>query len=78
VVLNARDVTERWQAEAALRKSEEQNRALVNAIPDLLIQISQDGVILSYHAQDEADLYLPPARPGRRLQGKRSRSRNDP
>ncbi|MBW4541885.1 MAG: PAS domain-containing protein [Myxacorys chilensis ATA2-1-KO14] len=40
------DITERKQAEAALRQSEATNRALISAIPDLLIWIDQDGTYL--------------------------------
>lgn len=55
-----RDVTERKQAEQALRTSEEKYRAIVNAVPDLLIQITREGVILDYRAPDESALYVPP------------------
>lgn len=37
------DVTERKQAEEHLRLSEETNRALIQAIPDLLIRMREDG-----------------------------------
>ena len=35
----ARDITERKRAEAALRQSEERNQALLDALPDLLIDV---------------------------------------
>ena len=54
------DITERKQAEQALRLSEEQNRALIQAVPDLLFRISRDGVFLDYHSTDESILYAPP------------------
>jgi PAS domain-containing protein len=41
------EIDERLRAEVALRKSEEQQRALVTAIPDLILQISIDGTIQS-------------------------------
>ncbi|HEY9647794.1 MAG TPA: PAS domain-containing protein [Chroococcidiopsis sp.] len=40
------DVTERKQTEAALRHSEATNRAIINAIPDLLIRVSRQGEYL--------------------------------
>lgn len=41
-----RDLTERKKAEEKLRQSEATNRALVQAIPDLLIRIHRDGTYL--------------------------------
>ena len=40
------DITERKQAEEALKQSEATNRALIEAIPDLLLRIRGDGVYL--------------------------------
>lgn len=40
------DITERKQVEATLRQSEATNRALISAIPDLLIWIDQKGTYL--------------------------------
>jgi len=40
------DITDRKQSEAALRRSEETNRALLQAIPDLLIRMHRDGTYL--------------------------------
>lgn len=42
----SRDLTERKEAEEKLRQSEATNRALVQAIPDLLIRIHRDGTYL--------------------------------
>lgn len=42
------DVTQRKLTEIALRSSEAQNRALLNAIPDLILRISSDGTYLDY------------------------------
>jgi PAS domain S-box-containing protein len=36
------------QAEMALRKSEAQQQALIDAIPDLMLRVHRDGVILSF------------------------------
>lgn len=42
------DITERKRTETALRESEAKNRALLNAIPDLMLRISKDGTYLDY------------------------------
>ena len=42
----ARNITKLKQAEAALRYSEATNRALVSAIPDLLLRVRSDGTYL--------------------------------
>jgi PAS domain S-box-containing protein len=52
------DITERKQIEEALRQSEEKTRALLNAIPDLVLRCSCDGVILDYHASHTIGLPL--------------------
>ena len=46
--------------EAALRASEARNRAILNAIPDLMFLQSRDGTYLDYHATDDRLLLLPP------------------
>jgi PAS domain S-box-containing protein len=52
------DITERKQIEEALRQSEEKTRALLNAIPDLVLRCSCEGVILDYHASHTIGLPL--------------------
>lgn len=42
----ARDITARKQAEEALRQSEATKRAIINAIPDLLMRVQRDGTYL--------------------------------
>ncbi|MDX2229358.1 MAG: PAS domain S-box protein [Leptolyngbyaceae cyanobacterium bins.349] len=48
VLTMVRDITERKQAETALYESEAQNRALFNAIPDIIIQMRADGRYLNF------------------------------
>ena len=54
------DITDRKQAEAALRKSEERNRAIVAALPDLLFQIDLTHTFLDCVAADPSKLLLLP------------------
>lgn len=47
-----RNVTDRKNAEVALRQSESTNRALIAAIPDLLMRVTGDGVYLNIAGRD--------------------------
>ncbi len=59
-VMNSyRDISERRQAESALRDSLNNNRALINAIPDLIFTHSRDGQYLAGHVSDPDLLILP-------------------
>ncbi|NIS38576.1 PAS domain S-box protein, partial [Candidatus Saccharibacteria bacterium] len=53
------EIAERKQTEKALRESESKNRALLNAIPDLMFRLNKDGVYLDYQAPKGSDLALP-------------------
>lgn len=44
------EITERQRMEEALRSSIATNRALLNAIPDFMFRLSQDGTLLNYKA----------------------------
>jgi PAS domain S-box-containing protein len=46
--------------EAALQASEARNRAILNAIPDLMFLLDRDGTYLDYHAKDPKLLLVPP------------------
>ncbi|MEJ5308456.1 MAG: hypothetical protein WHX52_01670 [Anaerolineae bacterium] len=45
------------QTEAALRKSEGENRAILQALPDAIFQLSADGHFLHYHAPTNSDFW---------------------
>lgn len=51
-----RDITNRKKAEQELKRSEETNRAIVNAFPDKIFRIKRNGVILDNHTSDEKKL----------------------
>ncbi|NTU79821.1 MAG: PAS domain S-box protein [Chloroflexales bacterium] len=55
-----RDITARVAAEAALRTSEATNRALLDALPDLMFRVRADGLFLDYRASRNSDLAVPP------------------
>jgi PAS domain S-box-containing protein len=54
------DITDQKLAEAAREESEERNRAILHAIPDLMFLQNREGVYLDYHAQRPQDLLVPP------------------
>jgi PAS domain S-box-containing protein len=45
---------------AALARSESQNRALLNAMPDVMFRIARDGTYLAYKAEEGSDLFSNP------------------
>jgi PAS domain S-box-containing protein len=51
---------ERDRAHNALRESEEKNRAILTALPDLMFLLDENGTYLDWYAADVADLYVPP------------------
>ena len=56
--LIVRDITERKKAEAALRKSEEETRALIRTIPDNIVHMDRDGQYLNVHLTDVMAQYI--------------------
>ena len=52
----------RTQAQEALRASEATNRAILEAIPDIVFRFGSDGVFLDYKASRISDLAMPPER----------------
>lgn len=47
------------RSESELHKSEEKNRALLNAIPDMIFQLSKDGKIINYKATKNYSPLIP-------------------
>jgi PAS domain S-box-containing protein len=53
------EITEQKNTESNLRESEARTRAILDAIPDCMFQISRDGIFLEYSAA-QSDLYTTP------------------
>ncbi|MDH5491517.1 MAG: PAS domain S-box protein [Myxococcales bacterium] len=53
------EITERKLAEEALRRRESEQRAIVDALPDLMFRLSAQGVFLDAHVPDESPAGLP-------------------
>jgi two-component system cell cycle sensor histidine kinase/response regulator CckA len=51
---------ERKRTEANLRRSEQKNRAVLSAMPDLMFRLDKDGVFLDYKAEKDSDLLVKP------------------
>lgn len=58
IAITVRDITQRKQAQEALQKSEATNRALLNAIPDLMFRLREDGTYLDFKAAKDDDFLL--------------------
>lgn len=54
------DITTRKQTEEALRQSEAKNRAILNAIPDLMFRLDGEGRFIDFSAHDVAEWYVKP------------------
>lgn len=55
-----RDITERMKAQLELKKSEAKNRSLLDAIPDLIFLIAEDGTLLDYKDSENSSHFSPP------------------
>src|SRR5690606_12151109 len=56
------DVTDLNWTMRELRASEQRQRALLQAVPDAMFRMADDGTYLAYHALDETRLLVPPDR----------------
>jgi PAS domain S-box-containing protein len=56
-----KEIVERRQTEKSLSKSLATNRALINAIPDLMFCIRKDGTFVDFKAASEEHLLVPPS-----------------
>ena len=56
----ALDITDRKHAEETARLTEEKDRAILEAVPDLMFLHSPEGQYLDYHCKDVRDLFAPP------------------
>ncbi|UBF29532.1 response regulator [Kovacikia minuta CCNUW1] len=59
VICTFGDISKRKRVEEALQKSEFRHRALVNAIPDLMLRISRDGTYLDVKPAKDFETLLP-------------------
>jgi PAS domain S-box-containing protein len=57
VYVLVRDITERKQAELALREMEATQRAILQAIPDLILRLNSQGICLSFISGGDIHLY---------------------
>ena len=51
---------EREKTAEALKESESRNRAILDALPDVMFLMDERGTYLDWHANDPRNLYLPP------------------
>jgi PAS domain S-box-containing protein len=59
-VAGFRDISERKQAESALRETHEQLQATLNTLPDLLFEVDRDGRVYDFRAPQPQMLQIPP------------------
>jgi len=64
------EIVVRKRAEEALQESQSQNRALLDAIPDLMFQVNEAGDLLGFHVgQFDIARFIPPDLLGKNLYG---------
>lgn len=57
---NVIDITQRKQAEGALKKKNYEMEKIFQALPDLYFRVSLDGFVIDYKTSQLFDLYVPP------------------
>lgn len=55
------DITEQKQAQDALRNAEARTRAILESIPDMIFEVSKDGVFWDFMASADATPLVPPS-----------------
>lgn len=55
------EVSERKKTEELLRESNAKNKAILSAIPDMIVIQNREGVFLEWHASSESNFYVPPS-----------------
>jgi len=53
------DITERKKSEAAIARVNQRNRAILEALPDMMFLQNRQGVFLDYSARDSDNLFVP-------------------
>jgi PAS domain S-box-containing protein len=61
VIVTIRDITPWNLAVQDLKRSEAHNRALLAAIPDLMIRVYRNGTVWDYHMENPEDYFISPA-----------------
>jgi PAS domain S-box-containing protein len=60
MIATVRDISDRKLAEEKLKYSQDQNNAILNAIPDMIFVINKDGIFKNYINPKDEKTYLPP------------------
>lgn len=60
VLVTCEDITQQKLNDSALRKIEEENRAIVDAVPDIIFRIDRDGVFIDFRNPSRSPLYAAP------------------
>lgn len=60
VLIVCEDITERKQADEALRESEQRYRALLEATPDMMFRLSREGAYLDFISAKGLEPFVPP------------------
>ncbi|MBI5564590.1 MAG: GAF domain-containing protein [Chloroflexi bacterium] len=59
IISQIQDISEQKNAEEALRRSEANQRALLKALPDVLVQLDPDGIVVRLQSPPGYQLYQP-------------------
>lgn len=60
IAVYARDITEERQAQTHIREIEAKNQAILEALPDMMFMLNQEGEIVDCRISDAGDLILDP------------------